>query len=110
MLISPDMHDVATDTPEDIDSFCVLLQALIGVDPDDIAADSFDIVVCTPDQLHTQFPKVGALSGHSFLFMKTWDIGIIRETIKTWCERSAAETWELSAAKLTRYMDWEYKD
>ena len=109
MLFSVDLGDVDKDIPEDPEDFCILVQALIGTDPDDAAADTFSLLVCTASRVPGHIPAGQALSGRSYLFLRRWDIHLVRRTIEGWCQAAAAESWEQVAERLCRYMDWEYE-
>lgn len=96
MLISPDLPELETGAPADPSSFCILVQALIGTGDDD-DADTFDIVVCTPDQLPGEMPPGGVLLGRGYLFMRRWHYQRLRDTVVGWCERAEAPDWPQAA-------------
>ena len=108
MLMSPDLFEIeAGAEPPNPESFVILVQCLIGEEGP--AADTFDVVVLTPDKVPGQIGPDGILSGRGYLVMRRYDYPLLRSTIAGWCEKSAAPEWETSAAYLCRYLHWEFE-
>lgn len=111
LLMSPDVVGIeAGGGPADVESFCVLVQCLIG-EPGP-AADTFDVIVASPDRFAAAVPTDGgALSGRGYLVMRRWDGARVRETIAGWvAEASGAADWPAAAAILCRSMFWELEN
>lgn len=109
MIWSADVDDMEAQTPADPASFCILVQALIGVAGED-GADTFNFLVCTPDRLAARVPPGGALPGRMYIFVERYDYQRIRAAIQDLCDRAAARDWQHAAAILARYGRWEYED
>lgn len=109
MLMSPDLFDIDDGgSPGDPDSFAIFVQCLIGEDGP--AADTFDFVALSPDKVADELPDAGVLSGRALLVMRRYDPDLLRSTVSGWCREAEAADWETSAARLCRYMRWEYED
>lgn len=107
MLMSVDLFDIEEGgVPPDPESFSILVEALIGEEGP--AADTFSVIVATPDQIASHIPESGQLSGRGYLIVRRYDYAAIRATIDGWVRESAAETWEQSAAQLCKHMLWEF--
>ncbi len=108
MLMSPDLFDIEEGgVPADVESFAILVQCLIGEEGP--AADTFDLVVLSPDQMAAQMPASGVLSGRGFLLMTRYDPLLLRSTVERWVQEAEASDWRAAAERLCRHMIWEYE-
>lgn len=107
-LHSPDV-DLQNYWPEDSRNFSFLLQAMIGP-ADTEGEESFDIEVCTPEWLRSQYSDSEVLSGHHFLIVFDYNLDQIKNYISHYCERCEADNWEQLANKLNRLGKWEFED
>ena len=99
-----------TTCPEDSKKFCILVQALIGVE-DEPGAETFYFWVCTPNALEERIPEDIGLTGRSFIFVREYDYQLIWKTIESFCDKaSVADDWDEFAQIMTRYSDWEYEN
>lgn len=107
MLMSVDLFDIEQGgVPENPESFAILVEALVGEEGP--AADTFAVVVLTPDRVAAQLGDRAALSGRGLLLMPRYDYAVLRATIQGWVDRCEAPTWEEAAALLCRHMTWEF--
>lgn len=109
LMWSADLADMESQSPEDPTSFCILVQALIGVAGED-GADTFNFLVCTPNRLAERIPPGGALSGRMYIIVERYDFQRIHAAIQGFCDRAVARDWQRAATILSRYGRWEYED
>lgn len=109
LIWSPQLKQFQTDLPKDPSHFSVLIQCLIG-EENSTAADMFSFAVVTPNHMLSLASTNEAISGHGYLFLKTWDPELIRRTVEQWVSKAVAPDWQRSAALLCRYMRWEYEE
>jgi Immunity protein 8 len=105
-LHSPDISDLENWQPEK-SSFGFLLRAMIGP-ADREGAESFDMMVCTPEFFREQLR--GVMSGMHTLFMPSYDYSALRNFIERAVHRAEAEDWEKLAARLSWLGHWEFAD
>jgi len=108
-LHSPDISNLETHHPEDEESFGFLIQAMFGPEGAQ-GEESFDMVVCTPKWFEKQILDDSALSGRHHLFVKRYDIEIIRAFLIQYARTCAGETWQQVAEMLSRISKWEFED
>jgi hypothetical protein len=101
--------DLATFWPEKPDNFGFWLRAMIG--PEDHAgADSFDIHVCTPEWLKSNYSVSDTVWGRHFLIVFEYDRARIEAAIVRYCERCFGNDWQEIAQKISRIGYWEFED
>ncbi|WP_414553465.1 Imm8 family immunity protein [Anabaena sp. CCY 0017] len=108
MLISPDMLDMEQGEPENPYNFSILVQALIGIASEE-GADTFNIIVCTPDWLKNRIPAEGYIIGRAHLIVARYDYGVIKKAIESWCEKAKGKDWNEIVNILAKYSQWEYE-
>jgi hypothetical protein len=106
-LHSPDV-DLQSFWPENPQCFSFLLQAMIGP-VDSEGEESFDIEVCTPEWLRSQYSDTDVLPGRHLLIVFDYDLDRIKNYISRYCERCEADNWEGLASKLSRLGQWEFE-
>jgi hypothetical protein len=107
-LHSPDVN-LETFQPDDPSSFGILVQAMIGPQ-DEKGYESFDFVVCSPQWFGTRYLDSGYVWGRHYLFVRTYDLGKIRQAIEKLCLRAEGDHWDEIAGYLSRYCQWEFED
>jgi hypothetical protein len=107
-LHSPDVDDLRTFVPPDPRLFQVFVQAMIGPDGDD-AAESFDLVVCSPEWIRQQAENGPFVGAHHIVVTKL-DYNALVATIREFCRRCEGATWQQVAAKLSLLGRWEFDD
>ena len=110
LLTSPDLPDMDERAPDDPTDFCILVQALVGLEGEE-GADTFDFLVCTPNRVAGLIPDGGVLPGRTYLFVHRYDYATIRGAIQSFCDRaSVGRDWRAVAQILARWGRWEYED
>lgn len=107
-LHSPDI-DIQTYWPEDMQNFSFLLQAMIGPDDSD-GEESFDIEVCTPEWLRSQYSSEDIIMGRHLLIVFDYDFDRIKSYISRYCDQCQGENWDEISLKLGRIGRWEFED
>ena len=96
--------------PIDCSNFGTWLRLQIGP-TNEAGAESFDVLVCTPEWLKTQFSNAHkVLSGKNMLILSEFDLSLVRAEVSRWLDESASETWTETARKLGRFAAWEFED
>lgn len=103
-LSSTDLSD--GESPSDPIKAWVGVQAEIGVHGNE-GADTFSFVVATPSAL-----TEGGLPrwGHGLLLVESFDWSVVRAAVEKLLGHCEAEDWDEIAAKIGRYLDWEFYD
>lgn len=107
-IMSPDVPDLATYTPNAPDNFGLLFQLFIGPE-NEIGEESFQLVVCTPTWLATHY-KSGFIIGRHHLVVFTYDYNAILDFITSQITQCTGNTWKEIAIKLSRFAHWEFED
>lgn len=109
-LHSPDIPDLRVSRPDNEDSFCILVQAIIG--PRNALGDeSFGFSVCTPKWLQAILAdRQPYVYGKSYLIIERYDYNTLWKAIDNLCQRSSGDSWEGVAEKLSKYAHWEFGD
>lgn len=105
---SPDV-DLDSYWPDDPENFGFLLQAMIGPEGQD-GEESFDLQVCTPDWLKSNYSKKDIVSGRHILIVFSYDLTSVKNHITGYCRRLESENWLGLANKLNRLGRWEFED
>lgn len=108
-LHSPDLLDMQNDTPDDVESFCILVQAMIGSESS-LGEESFNFIVCTIDKVAATLQKEGFLFGRHYLMVEYYNYQVIFDVIDSLCNRVSGSSWQEVAEKLGRYGHWEFED
>jgi len=108
-LHSPDVENLESYVPNQINNFGFLLQVMAG--PKNAPGEeSFDVVVCTPDWLKRQYKSSDVVVGRHYLIVFEYDYGRLRRFLQEYCEQCFGETWPEVANKLNRLGKWEFED
>ncbi|MGE4336806.1 MAG: immunity 8 family protein [Pigmentiphaga sp.] len=108
-LHSPDAN-LLTYVPIDPTSFALLVQAMIGP-VGSAAAESFDLVLCTPDWLSRQLSENRKpFFGAQHLIVDQYDYERLWASISDLCSSIEGHDWNEVASKLNVYAAWEFAD
>jgi len=108
-LHSPDIDSLPDFKPSDPDSFCFLLQLMVGPEFED-GEESFDIQVCTPKWILENHRREDVIIGRHYLLVMEYNYERIQQIISTFCSTCHGATWEEIAEKLGRLGKWEFED
>lgn len=95
--------------PDDESNFALPVRLMIGTD-DSVGADSFDILVCTPDWIKSQYAEEKCVWGRHMLIVLEYDFDLIKREIERYIATCTGEDWETIAQKLSRIGSWEFED
>ena len=108
-LYSPDDADIWNFKPVDEESFSLLLRIVVGPEGKP-GEESFDVEVCTPRWIATNYPKDTLLMGRHLLIVQKLDMNKISEFIRSFVVGCSGETWQEVAAKIGKLARWEFED
>lgn len=108
-LHSPDVDDLQSFIPQVKDSFCFLLQIMVGPLGQQ-GEESFDALVCTPKWLIEHFDKGQIIIGRHYLLVFEYDYDRLTSFIDSYIEKCEGESWQEIATKLSRIGKWEFED
>jgi hypothetical protein len=108
-IISPDIIDFENYWPEDEESFSFLISVLVGIKGEP-AAESFDIVVCTPKWLLNKYSESDMILGSNKLIVFRFDMDRILKRIKNMFANCSGNDWNEIAIKLSRIGHWEFEN
>ena len=106
---SPGIDDLQYFKPEIDDNFCFLLQLMIGPENED-GEESFDIEVCTPKWLLSNYEKSEILFGRHLLIVFEYNFEQISNKIKKFIERCSGHDWNEVAKQISLIASWEFED
>lgn len=102
-------HDNWSFWPEDIEYFCVSLEALVRPTGSE-GYEIFKFDVCSPKWFaEKEIPLEPKFVRH-WVLINEYDEGKIKGLVKDLIESTSGETWHEVAEKLSRYMFWEFED
>ena len=107
-LHSPDVDNLSTFVPPVHNSFCFLLQAMIGP-KDEVGEESFDIQVCTAKWLIEHHHPGTILLGRHYLITFEYNYEHLVKFISTFCLGVSGETWRDLAESLGQLGKWEFE-
>lgn len=81
---SPDIYNLKSYQPECSDSFCFLLQAMIGPAGED-GEESFDIEVCTPKWIESHLEINDGLIGVHYLIVREYSYKKSFTLLRSFC-------------------------
>lgn len=108
-LHSPDIDDLHEFTPADPDSFCFLLQVMVGPESK-VGEESFDIQVCTPKWILENHRREDIIIGRHYLLVMEYNFERIQGKVNSFCSNCEGSTWEEVAEKFGRLGKWEFED
>ncbi|WP_081803478.1 immunity 8 family protein [Halotalea alkalilenta] len=95
--------------PENEECFGIWLTVQIGPD-DQEGGHLFQILVCTPEWIQSQYSSSGAVWGRHMLIVFEYDQSLIVKEISNYIDKcSGGEFWEV-AQKISRIGAWEFED
>jgi hypothetical protein len=107
-LSSPDIFDLDDAFFPEGAPFSILLVAAIG-EVGGKGADLFYVVAISAEALREKAAEGASFLRH-YLLMNSFDAKAARRAIERLCERNSGPDWPAIAAKLSRYMKWEFED
>lgn len=102
-------HPLEAFWPEDESNFGISVRLMIG--PEDSAgSESFDILVCTPDWIKSQYSEEKCVWGRHMLIVLDYDFALIKREIERYIAGCVGEDWQTIARKLSGMGAWEFED
>jgi hypothetical protein len=108
-LHSPDIYDLKNYQPAERNSFGFLLQIIVG-EKGGKGEESFDVVVCTPQWLMSNFSKDDIVFGRHYLIVFEYNFERILSALQKQVESIEADTWKEIGEKIGRIGKWEFED
>lgn len=87
----------------------LLVRLVIGPEGAE-GADSFDLLVSTPDGVAQSIVGDAYRWGRHMLIVDRIDLDLVSRAVETALHRCEANTWEEVAAKIGRFAAWEFED
>ncbi|WP_052351784.1 immunity 8 family protein [Deinococcus pimensis] len=94
--------------PDDPRDVGITVRMMVGTAGDD-AADSFDVLVCTPRWLEREMVNGSHLWGDGLLLVSEYDWSLVQSVLTSRVSRCVGERWEDVAARLSRFSRWEFE-
>lgn len=107
-IFCPRVYDLASYQPEEA-AFCIHLQIVIG-DRNIGGGEIFHISVGSPAYFAKRVSASGPCFGRGTLIVCQYDYDEIRDTLITYVNQTASETWIEVATKLNLVMRWEFEN
>ncbi len=98
-----------SESPENRESFCILVQAMIGPKGES-GEESFDFTVCTPAWLQRFLSENAFMFGMYLLLVERYDYNAILQAISSICKTTSGSSWAEVAEQVGRYGRWEFED
>lgn len=105
----PDIDSLEKFSPDNPETFCILLQAMVGPEGEE-GEESFDIEVCTPKWLEESLGVTDVVLGYPFLIVREYHYDRIIEAIKDFLKTCSGNNWNEVALKVSRLGKWEFED
>ncbi|MCE0556155.1 MULTISPECIES: immunity 8 family protein [Motilimonas] len=105
---SPDV-DFDKFWPDEADDFGFLLQAMIGPEEDD-SFQSFDMQICTPKWLISNYSSEGLVFGRHMIIVFDYDVDLIISKIEEYCGKCVGREWAELEEKIGRIGKSEFED
>lgn len=93
--------------PNDESNFAISIRLMIGPE-DNSGSESFDILVCTPDWIKSQYAEEKCVWGCHMLIVLEYDLSLIRQEIERYLIGCTGEDWQAVARKLSIMGSWEF--
>lgn len=106
---SPDIADLWKHQPADEESFCFLLQLMVGPESGE-GEESFELEICTPAWLLQNRGSEEVVLGWHRAIVFRYDFPGLARHLQRVCARITGETWAEVAGKLARLARWEFED
>ena len=108
-VYSPDVENLPEYRPAEPEHVGILFQLFIGPDDGSEDAESFDVMVCTPDWLKQSLHHDDVVLGYHHLIVREYDYRRIINSIEKYLHHCHGETWEDVARKVSRLGKWEFE-
>lgn len=95
--------------PEDPNDFGLSVRLMIGLE-NSTGAESFDILVCTPDWIKHQYEEERSVWGRHMLIVLEYDFDLIKTKIDRYIKSCTGDNWVAIAQQLSRIGAWEFED
>lgn len=106
-LHSPDVADLpAWQAPA---SFAICVQLIVGPEGEP-GEESFDITLCTPDQLAREASREGITDGRHHFVVDHYDFDAFDRYIRRRISACEGTSWDEVTTKLARIGRWEFED
>lgn len=108
-LHSPDIDNLEIYQPDDTDNFGFLIQVIVGQD-DAESNESFDVMVCTPKWLRSNYQKTDVVFGLHHLIVFEYNYQRIYDKFNKYINDISDNKWDDIARKLAMIGHWEFQD
>jgi hypothetical protein len=108
-LHSPDVSDLQKYMPDLEDDFGFLVQMIIGPQGNE-GEESFDIFICTPKWLMSNYRADDIVFGLHFMIVFEFDYQKIQKKLYEFVESTDGKTWEELCLKIGFIGKWEFQD
>lgn len=105
---SPDIYNLKSYQPECSDSFCFLLQAMIGPAGED-GEESFDVEVCTPKWIESNLEINDVIIGVHYLIVREYSYKKLIHSIEKFLLSCSGPSWGEVAKKVSKLGFWEFE-
>lgn len=107
-LSSPDTEDLKNFRPIDPENFSILIQIHVG-SPIEDGNETFDIEICTPKWLLSNYKKTEIILGRHMVLVFEYNFQRLEDRIKKIISSSSGNTWSEIAEKLSKWAHWEFE-
>ena len=108
-LHSPEIFDLAHFEPKNRKSFSFLLQIMVGPKGEE-GEESFEVEVCTPRWLASNFDEERVILGSSYLIVQGYSYEKLKEFIIKYLDHCTGDNWLEVARKVSRLGQWEFEN
>lgn len=108
-LHSPDIKNLESFKPKEIDNFSFLLQMIVG-EKGNKGDESFDVIICTPKRLISNHKKNKVIFGLHYLIVFEYNYQTIYDRIKLFIDSVTGSTWDEIGVKIGMIGKWEFQD
>jgi hypothetical protein len=108
-LHSPDLLDLGTENPPDVENCCVLIEVSVGPKGES-GEEYFGVVVATPTWLAEHIADCGYLFARNYLIVNRYDFHVVKSAIYKQFQGVQGASWPDVARRLARYGQWEFED
>jgi hypothetical protein len=108
-LHSPDLLDLGTENPPDVENFCILVEVSVGP-KGERGEEHFGVVVTTPTWLAAHMAECEHLFARHYLIVKRYEFDVVKSAIYKQFQGVQGSSWLDVAERLARYGQWEFED
>lgn len=95
--------------PSEPDNFGFLARLIVGEEKTE-GGDIFDVMICTPQWLMSNFQESDIIIGRHYLIVFEYNYQRIYSRLKKLIENIHGDNWEEIALKIGRIGHWEFED